>query len=117
MSLDLSTTATNLLANLGSSNYVKIVRDTGGTFDPVEGETTGATTTEIDCVGIVTKITDNLQSDSRVKAGDKMVMIDKAQTPLMTDRIKFNNTTYQIVVIDGFNHAGIQQFWKVVCRG
>jgi hypothetical protein len=117
MSLDLSGLATNLLTDLGSSDYVKIVRETGATFDPVEGQITGGTTTDIDCVGIVVKITDSLQNDSRVQAGDKMVLIDKAQTPKMTDRIKFNGKAYQIVLIDGFNHAGIQQFWKVVCRG
>ncbi len=116
MSLNLSEAATKLLSKLGSSDYVKIVRESGQVYDEIENTFTAGVDTEINCIGIVTKITDSLRNDTRIKTGDKMVLIDKAQTPVMTDRIKFDGNEYEIVLIDGYNHAGIQQFWKVVCR-
>jgi hypothetical protein len=117
MSLDLSSVATQLLSDLGSSDYVKIVRYSGGAFNPVEQEITGGSSSEINCIGIETKITQSLKQDSRVTSSDRAVLIDKAQTPTMKDRIKVGSMVYPIVLIDGFNHAGVQQYWTVVYRG
>lgn len=116
MALDLSKTATKLLAKLGSTTYVNIVKSSGGVLDPVSGETTGETSTEAPLVGIVTNINDRLIDGERIKAGDKQVLFDNAVTPEMTDLIVFDGKQYTIVDIDGYNHAGVQQFWKVICR-
>ena len=116
MPLDLSKTATNLLSKLGSTTYVILVRTAGDTFDPVAGSNSGGTTTETSLVGIVSKIADGLIDGERIKEGDKQVIFDNAVTPLMTDIIKFDGKEYAITFIDGYNHAGVQQFWKVNCR-
>ena len=116
MPLDLSKTATKLLAKLGSSTYVSLIRTTGDTFDPVTGSFSGGTTTETSLVGIVSRISSGLIDGERIQAGDKQVIFDSAIEPLMTDIIKFDGIEYKITFIDGFNHAGVQQFWKVVCR-
>jgi len=116
VSLDLSSVATSLLASLGSTSYVKLIRKTGGTFDPVTGTTTGEVITTILLKGIVTNIADNLIDGTRIKAGDKQVMFDNKETPTKDDLIEFGGIRYRVEIIDGFNHAGIQQYWKVVCR-
>ena len=117
MSLDLSATVTQLLKNLASETYVKIIKKSGGTFDPIAGETTGETETSTNLVAAVTNIADNLIDGERIKAGDKQVIFDNAVAPEMDDLIEFESKQYRIVMIDGFNHAGTQQFWKVICRG
>lgn len=116
MSLDLSKTATKLLSKLGSTTYVVLIRTSGGTFDSVAGVNTGGTVTETSLVGIVSRIADGLIDGERIKDGDKQVIFDNAITPLMTDIIKFNGKEYTITFIDGYNHAGVQQFWRVNCR-
>jgi len=117
MSLDLSELATELLTELASKDYVKITRTTGGVFDPVAGETTGATTDILDVVGAVVKIDNSLIDDERIKATDKMILLDNGITPLMTDLITFSGIDHIVVQIFEVNHAGIIQLFKVVCRG
>lgn len=117
MSLDLSATATALMKSLGDEAYVKITRTTGGTFDPVEGETTGGTTDILPTVGVVVKLESRLIDGTRIKATDKMILLDKDVTPLYTDLITFGGVDHTVVDIGEINHAGITQLWKVVCRG
>jgi len=117
MSLDLSKVSTELLKSLGDETYVKITRETGGAFDPVEGETTGATTNILDAVGAVIKLKASLIDGERIKQTDKMIALDNGVTPLMTDLITFSGIDHKVVQIDEINHAGITQLWKVVVRG
>jgi len=117
MSLDLSATATRLMKSLGDETYVTITRKSGGTFDPIAGETTGETLTILSAVGVVTKIDTKLIDGTRIKATDKMIMLDNSVTPLYTDLINFNGSINTVVDIDEVNHAGITQMWKVVTRG
>ena len=117
MSLDLSTTATQLMKSLGDETYVKITRTTGGTLDPVAGEETGGTTSVIDTVGVVTNIANNLIDGERIKATDKLILLDRDVTPLMTDLITFGGIDNKVVSISEINHAGITQLWKVITRG
>lgn len=117
MSLDLSAVATSLLTSLGSTTYVKLVRVTGATTDPVLGTDTGGTTTTTDLIGVVLKVPEKLIDGERIFVSDKLVLIDNSVTPLMEDEIQIDSANYRIVQIDGFNHAGTQQFWKLVVRG
>lgn len=117
MSLDLSATATSLMKSLGDETYVTITRTTGGTFDPVAGEKTGGTTSAISVTGVVTNVDNSLIDGEIIKATDKMILLDKEVTPLMTDLIAFGGISNAIVRIMEVNHAGITQLWKVICRG
>lgn len=122
MSLDLSGTATRLLNRLASNTHVKIRRVTGAVFDPVLGTRTGGTETVTNLVAAVTSIPENLLDDTRIQVGDKLVIADNAFTPIMSDLVLIpdvdgNDIEYRIITIDGFNHAGVQQFWRLVCRG
>jgi hypothetical protein len=117
MSLDLSATATALMKSLGDETYVTITRKSGGTFDPVEGTTTGAVTNILPAVGVVVKLDSRLVDGTRIKATDKMILLDKEVTPLYTDLITFGGIDHTVVDIGEINHAGITQLWKVICRG
>ena len=117
MSLDLSNTATELMKSLGDETYVTITRKSGGTFDPVAGTNTGATTSILSAVGVVTRVDSRLIDGTRIKATDKMILLDKDVTPGYTDLITFAGLDHTVVQIDELNHAGITQLWKVVCRG
>lgn len=115
MALDLSALATEILTDLASTDYVKLIRKTR-TFDPVAGDFTNEASDEIGLVAAVLKIPENLIDGTRVQTGDRMVLMDNQTEPLMSDEIKIGSELYKITMIDGFNHAGTQQFWKVVCR-
>ena len=117
MSLDLSTAATDLMKSLGDETYVTITRKSGGTFDPVAGETTGATTNVLTATGVVTRLDSRLIDGTRIKATDKMILLDKELTPIYTDLITFAGLDHTIVDIGEINHAGITQLWKLICRG
>ena len=122
MSLDLSATATRLMKSLGKKTYITITRKSGGTFDPVEGTTTGETLTTLSAIGVVDKVDTKLIDGTRIKATDKMVLLDNGVTPLYTDLINFNPEnkpviTNTIVSINEINHAGITQMWEVITRG
>lgn len=117
MSLDLSRTATKLLKKLGDDTYVKITRKTGGVLDPVAGFVTGEKLEVISATGVVTRIDNSLIDGERIKTTDKMVLLDKEVTPLMTDEITFSGVSHKVVQIKEVNHAGITQLWKVICRG
>lgn len=117
MSLDLSTTATALMKKLGDETYVTITRKSGGTFDPVEGTTTGEVTNALPSVGVVVKLDSRLIDGTRVKSTDKMILLDKGVKPLYTDLITFGGIDHTVQSIPEVNHAGITQLWKVICRG
>lgn len=117
MSLDLSNTATQLMKSLGDETYVKITRTTGSVFDPVAGTETGGTTSVIDAVGVVVRIDNSLIDGERIKATDKMILLGKGVTPLMTDLITFGGIDNKVIRIEEVNHAGITQLWKVITRG
>ncbi len=117
MALDLSAVVSNLFGNLGNAEYVKIRRTIGETFDPIEGTNTGGTVEVISVKGIVTRIDNDLLSDTRVKSTDKLILLDNGTEPLMTDLIEFDGVLNTVVAIKEVNHAGTTQLWKVVVRG
>ena len=117
MSLDLSDVATTLMKSLGDETYITISRKSGGTLNPVTGTTTGAVSSAIPAVGVVTKVDSRLIDGTRIKATDKMIILDNGVTPVYTDLIVFNGVSHTVVQIDEVNHAGVTQIWKVTCRG
>ena len=117
MPLDLSATASSLIKSLGDPSYVIVTRKTGGTFDPILGKITGETITQLSASGVVTKVDTKLIDGTRIKATDKMIILDNAVVPGYADLITFSGVSHVIVDIDEVNHAGVVQVYKVVCRG
>lgn len=109
--------ATKLLTDFGKPQHIQIKRTTGGTFDPVLGETTGATVNTIDLVGVVTRVPDKLVDDTRVLKTDRMVVIDFANTPRMDDELVIGGKQAQIVDIIEVSPAGTPLIYKVITRG
>ena len=99
MALDLSSTTTRLIKKLGDETYVSITRKSGGTFDPVEGTTTGEISSVLPAVGAVTKVDSRVADGTRIKATDKMIILDKEITPLYTDLISFGGVNHTVVDI------------------
>lgn len=116
MSLDLSSVATQLLANLTSSTFVKLVRKTES-YDPITGTETVTSETVTNLVGGSMPISSNLIDGTRIRATDKMIVCDNAIKPLFTDYIRIDSVDYAIVDIIEVNHAGIPQLYKVIARG
>ena len=113
--LDLSLTATKLLTKLASTDYVKLVRKTGG-YDPITGtETTSETVTNL--VAASLPVSDNLVDGTRIRANDRMIICDNAIKPLTTDFIRIDDIDYPIVDIREVNPSGTPQIYKVIARG
>ncbi len=116
MPLDLSVTSTKLLDKLGSSTYVTAIDESGQVLDPVTGLYSGGTESTTQLTAAVMKVTDSLIDGERIQVGDKRVIFDNKYTPTMSTKFKFGGVEYKTVMIDGFNHAGTQQYWDVICR-
>ena len=119
MPLDLSATATKLLAKLGSTTYVTAIDRTGGVFDPVLGTKEAVTETTTTLTAAVIDIKTDLDQDTRIARSEntaKQIIFDNTYTPTMKTIFEFGGVKYKTVEIDGFNHAGTQQFWKVTCQ-
>lgn len=64
---------------------MQVKRTTAGTYDPITGTTTGATTTYADTTGLFTKITQDYAATNEVQQGDRLLIIDASVAPEMTD--------------------------------
>jgi len=75
-------------------------RVTAGTYDPVLGVTTGGTSADIPCLGIITGITDDYAKSFAVEANDRMAILDGAVTPLLSDLLLISGVPWAIIRID-----------------
>jgi len=75
-------------------------RVTAGTYDPVLGVTTGGASSDIPCLGILTRITDDYAKSFAVEANDRMAVLDGAVTPMLTDLLLISGVPWAIVRIE-----------------
>lgn len=101
---DMAAVANELLAEFGAS--VILLRTTPGTFDPVTGTESGATTAELTTTGIQKSYKADLVDGTRIQQGDKLYILDDTQVPDMTDQIKVGSEYWSIVNIDERSPAG-----------
>ena len=111
------TTATNLLLKFGSLGRVSISRDSGGTFDPVEGETTGASAAVTSLTSVTIPITKNLIDGERILATDIMFICNSDFEPLSDDTVIIDSLEYKIIEIIPLTPNGVDVIYTVVCRG
>jgi len=115
--IDLSGTATSLIARFGSKTYVTAI-DKAGTFNAVTGIPT-ETETQTALTAVVVKDKIEAQDGTRVTTTDadnKVILIPNCYTPSMSTFFEFGGERYKTTEIDGFNHAGVQQYWRVTCQ-
>tara|TARA_R110000782_G_C14819221_1_gene413868 strand:- start:21717 stop:22073 length:357 start_codon:yes stop_codon:yes gene_type:complete len=112
---DMAAVAVELLNEFGTP--VVLPRVTGGSYDPVTGETTAGSDESATTIGLIKPYPDNLIDGTRIRSTDKMLVITAAVEPLMTDTPQMGGTTLGSVVgIKTVNPAGIPICYFVQVR-
>jgi len=96
-------TALPLIKKYGAA--MKLVRATAGSYDPVTGETTGASVAELDCFGVLMSVEEGSafsssgrSISSNVMAGDRMVLLEaNSQAVLEGDKLRIGTLVWTIV--------------------
>ena len=101
---EMAAVANDLLAEFGAP--VILQRTSGGTFDPVAGSTTGASTSEIAAMGIQKHYKTSLVDGKRIKHGDKLFVLDDSQAPVISDKLKVGSEYWSIVGLNTVEPAG-----------
>ena len=109
----LAATATRLIKKYGKTMY--IVRS-GDSVDPVTGvETTGSNMNH-KLSGILQNYPDNLVDGTRIKASDRLIIIDGQTIPLLDDKIKLESQDWNIESIKTSNPAGTRLIHFIQAR-
>jgi hypothetical protein len=106
---DMATTVTELLTEFGVA--ITLTR-TDGVFDPVAAKTTSASDADVATIGVWQTIRATLVDGSRIRAGDKFLVIDASQAPRMSDKI----AGWSIVEINEINPAGTVLAYRLQVR-
>ena len=106
---DVADTVTRLLTTYGQT--ITLSRYSA-TFNSVTGKDSSPTTTSLSTVGVWQSISSSLVDGSRIKAGDKFVIIDDSQAPAMGDKID----GWSIVDISEINPAGTVLAYRLQVR-
>lgn len=117
MPRDKSKMVTRLLKKLGSESNVKLVDTIGGTLNQLTGKIEGGTEQITDTTSFVTDVPDSLTDGKVILMGDKQVLIDNSVTISNSTVVNIGADSFRIVFIGGYNHAGVRQFWRIICRG
>lgn len=115
MALDLSLVAKNILNELGSFGYVKLVRKSI-TYNSVTGVQTSTDTT-INLSAVDLPVPEEMIDGQRIVKTDKYFILSGDVEPKHSDLIEVNGKSYTIQEITPTNHAGVVQIYEVVGRG
>lgn len=99
----MAATASRLIDKYGQTLY--LVRS-GDSADPVTGATTTGSNMNYKIKGILQTYPNNLVDGTRIKASDRLVIIDGTTTPLMSDKVKLESQDWNIESIKTSNPAG-----------
>ncbi len=100
----IAATASKLLARFGRDQVLRT--KTVGTFDPVTGAETGASTADVTVKGLQQSLTPENINGKNIQVGDRLFVIDSTQTPALTDKFKVGSEYWQIINIDTKEPAG-----------
>ena len=110
---NLASTASRLISKYGQS--LLLVRS-GDSVDPVTGTVTTGSDINFKIMGILQTYPDNLIDGTRIKASDRLVIIDGSVTPLLTDKIKLESQEWNIESIKTSNPSGTRLVHFVQAR-
>jgi hypothetical protein len=100
------------LGKKGTVNLVKISRN----YNPVTGtETSSESVYKLSGVNVA--VPSDLVDGEKVKLTDRLVVIDNAREPDISDLIRIDGKDYRIISISVSKHADVVQSYRVVCRG
>ena len=110
----LAATAAKLITKFGAVGTIK--RTTGGSIDPVTGETTAGTTVTYSPNTIVQKYADALIDGTRILSSDRLIILDNTIEPLTTDKITIRGEDWTIVNVTESRPAGVPLVYFVQAR-
>lgn len=110
----MAATASKLITKFGAQGTIK--RTTGGSIDPVTGDTTAGTTVTYTPNTIVQKYADELIDDTRILSSDRLIILDNTIEPLTTDKITIRGEDWTIVSVSESRPAGIPLVYFVQAR-
>lgn len=100
-----------------------LTRAVAGTYDPVTGLATGATTATYTVQGITTnynsqtRLAAQMRPDSLILAGDKQAIIDAAViAPAPGDTLTIAGIVWQVIAVDTVAPAGVAMMHKCQVR-
>ena len=111
---DMAETANSLISEFGQTITLK--RKAAGTLNKVTGTETGATTSLLKPKGLITQYKNNVIDGTRIQGGDRLVILDNTQAPVMTDQVLIGIEYWNIVDIVSKNPAGTALVYFVQAR-
>lgn len=100
---EMQATAAGLIAEFGMP--MRLIRQTGGIEDPVEGERVGATETSSLTQGVMLSSMIQWVRESLAEGADKLCVIDSSYAPALGDSLEANAGLYTVVRIDEIRPA------------
>jgi hypothetical protein len=111
----LAETVVDLLRRYGAA--VTLPRTTGGSIDPVTGVVVAGTAANKTSRGVVTVYKIEEIDGSLVQAGDRKLLLDASEKPLMTDKPQMcGESLGEVVSITELNPAGVPVAYIVQVR-
>lgn len=95
---ELQAEASSLLAEYGRP--MVLYRAGESVIDPVTDEEVAGPPVELPCMGIITRYQANLIDGSRIKSGDRKVILTAEQAPQMSDKLVIDGVSWVLVDID-----------------
>jgi len=111
---DMAAVANTLIDEFGQT--ITLQRKTDGTFDNVTGVEAGGSTSLITQKGIVSQYKSDLIDGQRIQSGDRMLILDNTQTPVLTDKVLVGAEYWSIIDIVAKNPAGTPLVYFVQAR-
>jgi hypothetical protein len=96
-----------------------LTRVSGGTYDPVAGSTTGATTQTWTVYGIETAFRDGLtmSAGTLIQSGDRQAVVAADQaTPVPGDSLTIGGVAWKVIAVSPVNPAGTALLFKLHVR-
>ena len=112
---DMQATAARLIDQFGRD--VVLVRESGGSIDPLTGTATAGTDSSVTVRGIVRRYPNSLIDGTRIQSTDREVVVEAKEQPLMTDRIRIDSNDYLVEEIQTTNPAGTPLVYFIRVRG
>lgn len=108
--------AQSLISRFGTTMAVRVV--TPGTYDPATGVESGDTSTDHDCVGVMTNISQRYVDGQRVLASDKLAVIggSVAVRPQPGDNLVVDDEVWTILDVISVAPAGEAIIYKLQVR-
>lgn len=110
----MAATASKLLNKFGGT--VTVVRNVGGSVNPVTGAVTPGSNTTLTAKGLISRFDDSLIDGTRIKSSDRLLMIDNTFEPAMTDKPTIASQNWTIVEIRTIKPANVAVMYALQVR-